>query len=186
MAILSINYLYVTKDDKGNITEITSKSVLLTKIVVIGAESPEPPDPPLPPNPPNPPVTPTTPVFPASKYNLSQSSYDAANSIQSPNKTKVAQALANSFQGVAGQVAAGTLKGKTSGNVYDPTVILLAVQKSNQAAMATTGDAIATWNSMFTTIQTNLYNLYSAKNLYSDADFAEALNEIANGIGAVR
>ena len=166
-ALVAITYLYVVKES-DKISEVGTKTVLLSTPVVIGADTPEPgPDPT--------PVDPE-PTFPESRYNLNSKAYKAAMSkVTSQARKSGAKNIAKSFESIASAVSAGAL------NQVDDIL-----KKTTEANRAAVGNYRADWEPFFKYMQDVLYTLYEEKQMVNANDFAEAWREVATGLKSVK
>ncbi len=177
VVLLSASYLYLVKE-KDVIKTVGQRSqLLMTQVKVISSDPiPEPDPTPIPPTP-----TPTpTPVFPPGKYGFSKQVYDMANLdvLASANRLKGAQALANSFNGMASATKAGTIKSIKE--------LLTATTASNQSALVTAQVPSTEWAKFSTDLQTMIFTQYDTDKLATLDDFVLAWQEIADGLSKVK
>jgi hypothetical protein len=166
--VCSASYLYIVKDSSGKVTSVGQRAKLFRQIVTVGNPSPAPGPGPSP----NPTPTPT---FPDGKYGLSKTAWQMAmTSVPEANRVAGGHAIATSLNGVASQVAAGTLK-----NVKD---ILTAAKNQNQQALSSVKVPLSDWDSFFAQLQKNLYSLYNDNKINTVDDFATAFKEVAIGV----
>lgn len=174
LVIAAITNLYIKKDDKGNVSDVSTRTVFVTTVVTLGAAPG--PDP-MPPDPPKPGPTPT-PSFPDGKFKLSNVAYQLAKNVKSSNLVREAGALATAMDGVSSSVRAGTLK--------DLSQILRQVQSSNRSALMEVNADLSAWNPMFLALQDVLYNFHKNGKINVGSDMADALDEIVIGLRGVR
>jgi hypothetical protein len=169
--VLSACYLYVAKE-KDNITGIGQRSNLLTTTITVNGSSPNPGPGPTPgPSP--------GPSLPDGKFGLAKTAYQIAmDSVPSGARAKGAPVLANSFNGIASSVAAGTLN--------NPRDLLTQTKTANQTALSNAGVSAADWDNFFTVLQRQIYPLHAGGKLNSVQDFADAWREISAGLEKVR
>lgn len=164
-------YLYV--DDIKAPGFIHTKTVAIKGDLKIGVE----PIPPKPdPDDPDDPDEPDEPDLPDGKYGLAKSAYQWAKKVNSPKKSDVCKALADSFGGMASSISAGTLK--------DIKKILEETTKSNQNKLKELEVDKAVWDRFFVSLQDRIYELYSKGDLSKPDDFKEAWLEIVDGLKA--
>lgn len=173
-AMCVATHLYVVKDDKGAVTRVASRTVVLTAQVVIGKGS-NPDPPPVPPPPPPPPE----PDFPDGEFKLAKFAYRAAvvGVTDAKARSAGAKALAKSFEGMASAIAAGALK--------EPKAILEETAKSNKKALTEAAVPTTAWDGFLTSLQDYLYELYKGGKLKTAGDYQKAFGEIAQGLGKV-
>jgi hypothetical protein len=163
-ALAAITYLYVVKEGDKT-TEITTKTVIISSLVIIGEDPGPSPDPATP-----------EPSFPEARYNLQKKSYSLAmNKVPASIRKGSAAAVAKSFESMASAVAAGAVK-----EVDD---LLKKTAESNRAAV---GANKAEWEPFFKEMQDTLYSLYESKQMLTATDFAEAWREVAAGLKSVK
>jgi hypothetical protein len=163
-ALVAITYLYVVKEgDKTS--EIATKTVIISSIVIIGEDPGPTPDPSVP-----------DPVFPEGRYNLQKTAYSLAmGKVPAATRKGSATAVAKSFESMASAVAAGAVK-----EVDD---LLKKTAESNRAAV---GANKAAWEPFFKEMQDTLYSLYEGKQMVTATDFAEAWREVAAGLKSLK
>lgn len=180
LVICSCTYSY--KDDKGNTGVKTQR--LSAEVTVAGEPfpAPTPPPPPPPPTPPTPPTPPAPdPVFPASTFNLEGKAYSLAKSkvtVSADKKAAVCTAVAQSFDGIASAINAGTLT--------DAEDILKKTKVANNSALQQAGADLTAFDAFGVGLQKELYSLYQAQKLNVAADYAEAWKEISVGLKAIK
>lgn len=167
-ALVAVTYLYVVQDG-DKISEVSTKTILLSTPVIIGDDStPEPSPVPTPPGP--------TPSFPESRYSLHRTSYSLVMAKVPAAARKASSAnIAKSFESIASAVSAGALS--------DVDAILKKTTEANRSAV---GTYKADWEPFFKEMQEVLYTLYEDKKMVNVSDFAEAWREVATGLKAVK
>lgn len=178
-AVCAVTHVYIVRGEGPKVVEeVATKTVMLTSDINIGGE-PLPPGPnpptPVPPGPtPNP-----TPDLPDGKYGLAKSVYSLVSShAPAASRTQGAKALAESMQGIAAAIAAGTKK--------DPQEILRDTTASNRSALTNAGISPESWQPVFVKLQDILFGLYETEGLNSVGDYQAAWNEIADGLNAIQ
>jgi hypothetical protein len=163
-ALVAVTYLFTVKE-ADRITEVATKTVLLSSPVIIGDTlDPEPT-----------PVTPE-PTFPESRYNLGSKTYKAAMAkVPASARKSGAAGIAKSFESIASAVAAGAL-----------TQVDDVLKKTTEANRVAVGDKRADWEPFFKYMQDVLYTLYEEKQMVNSSDFAEAWREVAAGLKAIK
>jgi hypothetical protein len=142
--------------------KVAVKTVILTAVVTIGE-----PDAPPPPQP-------APPAVPDGELGLTRAAYDAAQALPPAARGAAGQFAAN-FEAVAGQARDGKVKGGA---------ILAALAALNDKVIERLpADA---WTPFFTAVEAKLVGLAQAGRLAADADYAQALAEIAAALRAVR
>jgi len=166
-ALVAVTYLYAVKD-ADKITEVATKTVIISTPVTIGDGSdPEP----VVPNPVDP-----DPSFPETRYNLHKKAYSLAmTKVPAAARKAGAQNIAKSFESIASAVAAGAI------NEVDD--ILKETTEANRSAV---GTYRADWEPFFKQMQDILYTLYEDKQMVNVNDFAEAWREVASGLKSVK
>ena len=164
-ALVAITYLFAIKEG-DRISEVGTKTVLLSTPVIIGSDSPDPSPDPVEPEP----------SFPESRYSLNSKAYKAAMS-KVPTQARKAGAknIAKSFESIASAVSAGAL------NQVDDIL-----KKTTEANRAAVGNYRADWEPFFKYMQDALYTLYEEKQMVNVNDFAEAWREVATGLKSVK
>lgn len=170
-------YTFVIRDktDPSKITQISTRTVILSKQVKIGdGDTPGPIPPPDPkPNP--------APNFDVGSYDLAKTAYQLANSkVSDPaTRTKGAAAYARAYSGLSSEIL-------TSGATY---TLEDAIKKSTSLgsdAIRSAGVSPDSWGGFGESLQDNLYNLYTSKKISNAKDFGVALKEISNGLGVIK
>lgn len=165
-ALVAVTYLYTVKEG-DKITDVGTKTVILSTPVIIG-EDPGPDPAPDPVNP--------EPTFPETRYNLGSKAYKAAMSkVPSTARRAGAKNIAKSFESIASAVSAGAL------NQVDDIL-----KKTTEANRAAVGNYRADWEPFFKYMQDVLYTLYEDKQMVNVNDFAEAWREVASGLKVVK
>ncbi len=173
LAVASVTYLFVVKDG-DKITEVGTRTVILTARVVIGEPDAPPPDV-KPPAPPAPKPDSGGEELKDGKFKLSKFARDgAAGKVAAAGRADGARALAASFRKVAKTIAAGELT--------DVADILKETKKSNDAAL---GQSSAAWAGFAEALQEKLLALFEAGTLQTTADFATGWEELALGLDKV-
>lgn len=172
LVTLDVTFLFEIKQEgKPSTYKILTSSTSAT-VEVVGNT-------PVPPPGPEPPPTPVPdPVLPEGKFGLAPASYKWTKSVDATVRVKGAAALVQSFQGVSSAIVAGTLK--------NPQDILNKAHDSNNAALTQAGITPSTWDAFGVSLQKYLFQLYSDKKLVTPQDYADAFNEIASGLAAVK
>lgn len=153
--------------DKQIKTSTANHAVLVT--------DPNPPPTPVPPGP-----TPPTPVPPApvppGRFGLSQQVINFAVAVTQPDADKRALAaqLANNFDSIATQIAAGTIK--------SPSDIQIKTEQTN---IATQGPSRAYWTPFWASLAQAI-KVLDGTQIKTLADFADAWREIAVGLRNLR
>jgi len=179
-AFAVVTYLFVVRakedDPKSAIKEVATRTQFLYVEVSIGGVIPPPTPPPGPDNPTPPPA----PTVPDGRFKLGKTAYDLslAKVAVSPDRQKAAAALATSFRGMASSIKAGAFT--------DAKVMLPAVTTSNRTALANAGVPREAWTPFFTDLMEVVFAKYERDEISTLADFADAWNEIAAGLEAVR
>jgi hypothetical protein len=171
--LCAVSYLFILKKDEKQ--EAVVKTFFLTATVVIGDPPPTPPGPgpgPTPPVPPGP-----TPPLPDGKFGLAKKVYELGARVPAADR-KAGSALASAYRGISAAIAAGTIK--------TPEDSLQKVKEANNAALQRIGVGKEGWIPFFTELQTIVFDLYASRKLNSVGDFAEAFNEIANGLEYIK
>ncbi len=171
---VSYSVAYSEKNDKG---EVADNLVLETALVnVDGPPGPTPtPVPPTPtPNPDPIPVPPAPKVVPDGDYGLVKKTYNWVNSVNDPNKVKIASELAKNYDGVAAQIAAGTI----------PNIgaAMLQLKNTNTASVVEGGSTVAVWEPFVGGLAQELLNLYNAGRLNTFSVYPAVFREVADGI----
>lgn len=164
------------KNDPSKITQISTRTVILSKQVKIGdGDTPGPIPPPDPkPNP--------SPNFEVGQYDLAKIAYTLANAkVTDPTaRTKGAVLYANSYKGLGSMFA-------TSGATFTLEDALKKVAVDSSAAVKAGGvDPVATWGAFGDSLNEVLFTIYQSKKMVSTKDLAVALQEIANGLAQVK
>lgn len=121
---------------------------------------------------PIPPPVPTPPVpTPDGRLLVAKASRDGAALVTSANKAAEAAALAAANRSLSSAIAAGGIR-------FDPAVILAEWRKANNGAAPA-----AVWEPWGKSVGGRLEALYRNKMLVTKADWCEALNEVAEGLG---
>jgi hypothetical protein len=158
-----VSYLYMDKKE-NQIVDADVRSALIVTQVKIGdgvIPSPDNPDP----------------VFPDGKFKLASSVYKTAKDKVLAEDRMAATELAKSFRSKAQDIKDGKQT-----KIED---ILTETTKSNREALDKTGVARAKWDAFFTSLQEDIYKLYTDKKLVTPADFVTAWTEIADGLDKV-
>lgn len=122
---------------------------------------------------PNPPGPAPAPVLPAGEFDgLPTRVRDLAAAVNSPSRSTEAAKLADALEGVAAQIAAGTLTG--------PQAIV------NALGVALNGNTPAAWDDCRAKMVDALKSLYMGGKLKSSAAWATMLREVVTGLRAVR
>lgn len=125
------------------------------------------------PKPPLPPLPGPAPVLPAGEFeNLPTRVRDLANAVTSPTKAAESAKLADALEGVAAQIAAGTLTGPQN------IVNALGVSLNSNTSSA--------WDDCRTKMVDALKSLYMSGKLKTTAAWATLLREVVTGLRAVR
>lgn len=166
-ALVAVTYLYAVKD-ADKITEVATKTVIISTPVTIGdGNDPEP----VVPNPVDP-----DPSFPETRYNLHKKAYSLAmTKVPAAARKAGAQNIAKSFESIASAVAAGAI------NEVDDIL-----KKTTEANRSAVGTYRADWEPFFKQMQDILYTLYEDKQMVNVNDFAEAWREVASGLKSVK
>lgn len=184
--LLSIAYRYEVveeiKDKDGKVTGkvIKESAMRLAEPVLAQIRVGDGPNPPNPPGPGPDPVNPD-PVFPNGKYGLSKTTYDATKTVNldSASKQRSATALSNNYKGLASAVRAGTIK--------TPTDLLQKTAKGNTDALKSVNVLNNEWQAWDDAVQRVLIRLNKVdKTMVAISDFADAWDEIAAGLAAVK
>lgn len=163
-ALVAVTYLYTVKEG-DKITEVGTKTVILSTPVIVGEDPGPAPDP----------VEPE-PTFPESRYSLNSKAYKAAMSkVPTAARRAGAKNIAKSFESIASAVSAGAL---------DQVDEIL--KKTTEANRAAVGNYRADWEPFFKYMQDVLYTLYEEKQMVNVNDFAEAWREVAVGLKSVK
>lgn len=121
---------------------------------------------------PAPPPGPTPgPAAPDGRFLLVKASREGAAKVTSANKAAEQAALAAANRSVSSALAAG-------GIPFDPAKILAEWRKANNAAAPA-----AVWEPWGKVVSARLNTIYQNKTLATKADWCEALNELAEGLG---
>ena len=165
----AVTYLFLKKDG-DQITDVATRTVILSTTLTIG-DAPAPG--------PNPGPSPA-PGLPDGKYKLSQTAYNLANQkvTNATARVKGAPAIANSLRGIASAVSAGAV----------PSVEELIKKTKASQLTALQGVQVnpADWDAFGTSLQDTVYALYKGKQLDTTSDFATAWGEIATGLEAIK
>lgn len=153
--------------DKKIATATANHAVLVT--------DPNPPPTPVPPGPTPPPPVPPAPV-PPGRFGLSQQVINFAAAVTQPDAEKKALAslLANNFDSIATQVAAGTIK--------SPSDIQIRTEQTN---IATQGPSRAYWAPFWASLAQAI-KVLDGTQIKTLNDFADAWREIAVGLRNLR
>ena len=154
-------------------------TILHSTPVIVGGDGPSPspgPGPRPDPSPPGPgPAPPAPPSPPApGKYNLAPFVFEQTMKL-TPSARQKAPAVAGVFRGVAAAINAGTLR--TGNQIADET---------RKGVTQAYGTEAAAWKPVDTSVQQALAKLAAEKRIRSAAELAEAYDEIALGLEAVR
>lgn len=172
LALCAVTHLFVVK--QGNaITEVGTKTVLLSAEVDIGDGSAPDPAPPGPaPGP--------APVLPEARFKLSSTinNFSRTSVTNIDSRIRGAKVLATSFRGIASSIAAGALT--------EPEDILKKTATSNISALNSAGVARSDWEGVFRQLMEVVYQLYDTSKIQSATDFKDAWTEIAIGLEAVK
>ena len=170
-----VTYLYVVRanptDEKSAIVEVASRTQFLYADISIGDATPDPVTPPAPDPAPN---------LADGKFKLAKSTYDLAMKkvAAGADRAKAAKALADSFRGIASSVKAGAIK--------DPKDILSKTAAKNQSSLADAKIGKDVWTPFFTDFLDVIYGMYEVGAISTADDFADAWNEIATGLEAIK
>jgi hypothetical protein len=172
----AVTYLYLVKDGDGKVTDVATRTVILSTVVQIGEPGPTPPEPG--PNPPAPPLPPTP--LPDGQFKLAQTAFDLANQkITDPAvRPKAAKVVAQAMRGIASAVAAGT--------ITTPEDVLKQTKQTQQSQLKQAGVDLNAVDAFGAALQDAVYGLYQQKKLNTAADFGAAWNEIATGLEKVQ
>lgn len=137
------------------------------------------PGPPTPPPPgpgpgPQPPPDPDPVPLPDGRYKLAASAWTWANSLPASAKAK-AEAVANGFDAVAAQIAAGVIQ--------DMHKAAEAMSAANNNAM---GSERQNWTPFLQALDARLSELWDKKELVNVSDMADAFREVAIGLRAIK
>ena len=139
---------------------------------------PTPPNPqPTPPGPTPPQPNPGPAPLPDGQFGVAKLVYEEASKVPSPNRAAEASALADQFEAVAAQIAAGTLRNALS--------ISSAIKAAGAKAL-TTPEANAAWGPAADKFGQVIYGFYKAGKFREPSDWATCLREISSGLRAVR
>jgi hypothetical protein len=162
----SVSYLYEDRKDKQIIDADVRGNLIITQVQIGDGNVPPPPDPDNP-----------DPTFPDGKYKLAARVYKIAKEKVAPEDRAAATVLSKSFRSKAQEIKDGKYS-----KVED---ILQETTKSNRDALDKAGINRAKWDAFFTTLQEDIYTLYSDKKLVAVGDYAIAWVEIADGLEKV-
>lgn len=136
---------------------------------------------PVPPQPqPIPPAPTPEPVFPAGTFAVSQDCYKLASLVNSPGRTAEALAMAGAAEGLAAQLAAGTVKADSFLQVN------ALAGKIGKGFIEAAGANAAAWKDFRTQVAAKASVFYTAGKLSNSAAWAEFLRECALGLKAVK
>lgn len=172
-AMCICTYLFMVKDDKQQVREVATRTVVLTATITIGN--------PIPPPGPGPGPTPVPPPdLPDGQFKLARAAYQSATKavVNPASRTKGAVALAKSYRGIASAISAGT--------IMDIKTALTKTKSANNQALSDAGIPLSEWNDFGTAMQDAVYLLYDANQIRNAADLAVAWLEVANGLERVR
>lgn len=174
-----VTFLYVVKTG-DQISEVATRSTLLTTTVTIVGQAPVPVPVPVPPTPVPVPVPPTpipVPVFPAGTYGLSSTAYNAAmKDVTDPTaRANGAAALAAVFTAIGNDAS-----------LTDITTALTQTKLKSNTALTNAGVSPASWDLYGTDMQEVVYQFYVDKKLNTTADLKVAWLEIAAGLAKVK
>lgn len=181
--IVAVTYLFVVKQADGKITEVATKSAILSVEVVVQGilptPPPAPPDPPPAPTPPPMPPPDPTPTFPDGQFKAAKFIYDAATVkvAAGPKRAAASIALATSFRGIASAIRAGAIKTEKD--------VLAKTKASNDTALAANG-GIDPWEPFSDDLQNFIYDTYKAGKLSLVTDYAALWEELALGLEKVK
>lgn len=164
-------HLFIVKDG-DKVTQVATRTVILTTMVTIGA--PVPPSP-IPPNP-----VPPAPAFPDGTYKLSQAAYTAAMTkvTDVTARVKGAAALAKSCRGLQSTFAAG--------GAADLATALKQSKTVNNQALKDAGVDLTKWDDFGGVLQDAIYQFYKDKKLNTPADLGVMWGEVAVGLEGVK
>ncbi len=167
---------------------VSDERVKLERLVVtLGGVLPNPvpspaPNPtPVVPQPPVPSPTPATGEPEDGRFEIAKAVYRIAMAVDSPDKVTEAHEMAAVFDGVASQLAAGTL----NGTLIDPQWhrVSLALTAGNKAIIA---KHKAAWKDAAEQLSAAIAKRYEDGKLNENKDWADLLSEIARGLKAVK
>jgi hypothetical protein len=163
----------VDKSGKPTYSEVILKtSDLMIFNVKVGNPAPNPN-----PNPnPNPPVP--GPDDGAFKLATTALTLATNNVMEGDLRAKGAKALATSFRGIASAAKAGTIASAED--------LLVQTKTANNTALINAGISPTNWDKFGVELEKVLYALYKDKKLNTVSDYAQAWNEIANGLDKVQ
>lgn len=168
----TIVYLFIDRDKDGKVTNVSTRTAILSKQIKIGEDTPDPVVPPKPPVPP-------TPSFPIGTYNLSSQIYNLALS-------KVSDATARS-KGAAAYTASYSASASKFVSVASPLEdSLKACTADGATALKNAGVSASAWSSFGDSLEDILFQLYQTKKITTSKDLGVALQEISVGLSAVK
>jgi hypothetical protein len=156
---------------------VTSTVIYDAEIAVPGLEPGPVPTPTPTPMPPAPQPAEPEPTFADGKYGLAKFTYQTAlANIKDASRGAEAKALAESFRKVAQEIKAGGLTTTDK--------ILARTHTANDAAVGP--DVIERWEPFTEALQDRIYQLFSSRQIATTADFAQAWEELAQGLAAIK
>jgi hypothetical protein len=168
LAVVAITHVFIVKQG-DKVSEVATKTVLLSTTVTVGGNEPA-PTPPAPPSPDN------GPTFQDGKFGLGKAAWSWVNDkVAAEARPAGARALAGVFRDVASKIAAGTLK--------DTAEILKTTKAANEQAL---GANLKFWDGWFALLADKLFALSDAGQLGTAGDYAAAWQELAAGLDQVR